>query len=408
MGDILFLAHRIPYPPDKGDKIRSWNILKYIAGRANVHLGAFVDDPRDMAHAARLESVCRSVKLIQFETGDRWKRAFSGWWRDMPISVALYEDREMRRWVRDRIKTCDIDRIFVFSGQMAPYALRHSAENRHIVMDFVDVDSDKFAQYASESRWPKSALYAREARLLEAFEKQVARHADLSLFVSDAEAAMFKRGAGSSAHSVEALHNGVDLNYFSASAKYEPMSLAGHPALVFTGAMDYRPNVDAVCWFASTVLPRVRAVHPDATFHIVGGKPADAVRALGRLPGVTVTGRVPDVRPYLAAADIAVAPVRIARGVQNKVLEAMAMSRPIVTTSAAFSGIDAEPGRDLIVRDSAEDFAEAVNAVVSDDTLSASLGGNARRCVEQRYSWAAQLHKLDHVLGLANEKDVAA
>jgi sugar transferase (PEP-CTERM/EpsH1 system associated) len=408
MGDILFLAHRIPYPPDKGDKIRSWNILRYLAERATVHLGAFVDDRDDLAHADALRAMCKTVKLVELRHRDRLQRAWRGWRGELPLSVALYDDRAMKRWVWERIKSDIIDRIFVFSSQMAPYALGHTAESRTIVMDFVDIDSDKFAQYAADSRWPWSSLYRREARLLAAFEKQVARHVDRSLFVSDAEAAMFRRMAGSSSAAIEALGNGVDLRYFAADAAFEAMALSGSPRMVFTGAMDYRPNIDAVVWFAQSILPMIRASHADACFYVVGNKPAAEVVALGKLPGVVVTGRVPDVRPYLAAADVVVAPVRIARGVQNKVLEAMAMARPVVATTAAWSGIEAEPGRDLVVRDQPDAFAAAVVALAGDTEQARRLGTNARRLVERCYAWNAQLAKLDAWLGLEQTKDVAA
>lgn len=400
MGDLLFLAHRIPYPPDKGDKIRSWNILKYVAERAPVHLGAFVDDPEDMKHAEFLASVCKSVKLIPMDPKEKLKRAWTGWRKGEALSIALFDDRAMKRWVWDRVKHDDIDRVFVFSSQMAPYALGHTSQERRVVMDFVDIDSDKFAQYAKESRWPKSRLYAREAKLLQAFEKQVARHVDVSLFVSDAETAMFRRIAGSYAHTVDTLHNGVDLAYFSPAADFAPLGDEAGPRLVFTGAMDYRPNVDAVCWFADAILPLVRKRYPAARFFVVGGKPAPEVQALASREGIVVTGRVPDVRPYVAAADVAVAPVRIARGVQNKVLEAMALARPVVATEAAWSGIDAEPERDLLVRSDAESFAVAVCAVLDDPALGARLAGNARQQMENRYAWPAQLAKLDAWLGL--------
>lgn len=404
MGDLLFLAHRIPYPPDKGDKIRSWNILKYVAERAPVHLGAFVDDPEDMKHADFLASVCKSVKLIPMDPKDRLKRAWVGWRKGEALSISLFDDRAMKRWVWDRVKQHDIDRMFVFSSQMAPYALGHTSQGRRMVMDFVDIDSDKFAQYAKESRWPKSWLYAREAKLLQSFEKQVARHVDVSLFVSDAETAMFKRIAGSYAHTVDTLHNGVDLEYFSPSADFAPLGdeagIGAGPKLVFTGAMDYRPNADAVCWFADAILPLIRKRYPQARFFIVGGKPTPEVQALGSREGIIVTARVPDVRPYVAAADVAVAPIRIARGVQNKVLEAMAMARPVVATDAAWSGIDAEPERDLLVRDDAAAFAAGVCAVLEDPALGTRLSESGRRQVESRYAWSAQLAKLDGWLGL--------
>lgn len=408
MGDVLFLAHRIPYPPDKGDKIRSWNILKHITARARVHLGAFVDSPEDMMYEEKLSSVCKSVKLLPIEARGRLQRVLGGLQRDLPLSIALYEDKRMRRWVWECIKAYDIDRIFVFSGQMAPYALGHTSEDRRIVMDFVDVDSEKFAQYARESRWPKSWIYAREARLLGAYEKQVARHVGVSLFVSDAETALFKRLAGSYAHSVQTLHNGVDLEYFSPDASFGSVTLDGAPALVFTGAMDYRPNADAVIWFSNEVLPLVRKTWPGTVFHIVGSKPGREVKALAQHTAIRVTGRVDDVRPYLAAADMVVAPLRIARGVQNKVLEAMAMARPVIATTAAWSGIDAQPGRDLLVCDTPDDIAAAISDVVAKALPGELLGSMARRRVEQRYAWPAQLAKLDEWLDLANVKDVAA
>jgi sugar transferase (PEP-CTERM/EpsH1 system associated) len=407
MHDILFLAHRIPYPPDKGDKIRSWNILRYLAERARVHLGAFVDDPDDFRYADALASVCASQRLVALTKQGRAGRIANAFRRGMPLSVALYENPEMRRWVSQAMRSHPIDRMFVFSSQMALYALEHKAERRRLVMDFVDIDSDKFRQYSADSSWPRSWLYAREARTLGDFEKQVARRADVSLFVSDAETAMFKKLAGSYGHRVETLHNGVDLDYFSPTAPVGTVAWAGSPRLVFTGAMDYRPNIDAVGWFVAEVFPVLRSRFPAASFAIVGAKPDEAVKRLGDIDGVLVTGRVPDVRPYLKSADVAVAPLRIARGVQNKVLEAMAMARPVVATTAAFSGIDASPGEDLLVVDDAPAFAAAIAEVAGSRARAAALGDAARRCVETRYSWAGQLSRLDADLLLDNYREAA-
>jgi glycosyltransferase involved in cell wall biosynthesis len=165
--------------------------------------------------------------------------------------------------------------------------------------------------------------------------------------------------------------------------------------------MDYWANVDAARWFVGEVWPRIRAAHGDATFHIVGGNPTAEVKALGRAPGVTVTGRVPDVRPYIAAADVVVAPMRIARGVQNKVLEGMSLARPVVTTPQGLEGIDAQPGRDLVLADGAEKMAAAIEIVLSDNLPGiavAELCANARLHIVEHYSWAAQLTVLDALL----------
>ncbi|MHB9878256.1 TIGR03087 family PEP-CTERM/XrtA system glycosyltransferase [Pacificimonas sp. ICDLI1SI03] len=396
--ELLFLSHRIPYPPDKGDKIRSWNILKHLTERFDVHLGAFVDDPADRQHEPFLRSICKDVCLLDVATGRaRASRLLGGLASAKPLSIAMWEDREMHRFVRALLDRGGVDHVFLFSGQMAPYVLKHTTRRRLIVMDFVDIDSDKFRQYSRQSSWPKSKIYAREAKLLAQFEKNVARNVDASLFVSEAEAALFKSYAGSYAHTVYPLNNGVDLDYFSADADFTPMT-PGQPAFVLTGAMDYKPNIDAAIWMAKDILPRVRKTLPKAEFWVVGSSPSKEVKALGKREGISVTGRVPDVRPYVAAADIAVAPIRIARGVQNKVLEAMAMGRPVVATQHAFSGIHAEPGRDLCIADSAEDFAAQLIELMQDEVRRRDLGAAARSRMVAEYSWPHQMQRLDAII----------
>ncbi len=394
MPDILFLAHRIPYPPDKGDKIRSWHILRYLCTRARVHLAAFVDDPADFAHRAFLEQHCASVKLIPLDRSQRWKRALKGWSSGEPLSIAIYRDRAMNDWVRDVLRREDIGTIFVYSSQVAPYALPHISGNRRVIMDFVDMDSDKWQQYAAVSTGLKKRIYDREARKLLQFEKQVARAVDASLFVSDDEAALFRKLAGSYGHAIKAMHNGVDLDYFDPAA-VAPLGDARQPCITFTGAMDYRPNADAVIWFVEHVWPLVRARAPSATFYIVGSKPGPAVQKLAEVPGVIVTGRVPDVRPYLAAAAAVVAPLRLARGIQNKVLEAMAMARPVVATPAAFEGIDATPGVHLFVEEAPVAQADLIASLFLDSDFGHGMGRRARARMAERYGWEACLAVLD-------------
>lgn len=401
MDDILFLAHRIPYPPDKGDKIRSWHMLRHLAGRARVHLGAFVDDPADMAHADMLRSLCASVKLLPMVGAARALRAGMGLLAGEPLSVALFADAAMRRWVNATVGANPVGGLFAFSGQMAPYALPH-VRGRRSVMDFVDLDSEKWAQYAREGKGPRAWLYAREARRLLAFEASVAARVDATLFVSEDEAALFRARAGIAGERVHALSNGVDLDYFDHNAAFARAPAERHdlraPNFVFTGAMDYRPNADAVRWFADAVWPTLLERLPDARFLVVGSKPGPEVRALADRAGIVVTGRVADVRPYVAAATVVVAPLRIARGIQNKVLEAMAMARPVIATPQAREGIDAEPGRDLIVADSAMDYAARCVALATDPARANALGTAARACVVARYAWEPKLRLLDDLL----------
>ncbi|HYJ82829.1 MAG TPA: glycosyltransferase, partial [Allosphingosinicella sp.] len=263
-----------------------------------------------------------------------------------------------------------------------------------------DVDSAKFEAYGTEGG-AMAAIHRREGRLLAAFERSVAGRADVSLFVSEAEAELFRRRSGLEGADVRALQNGVDLDYYDPEAGFARIGEGG-PLIVFTGQMDYAPNIDAVRWFAGEVMPRL----PEARFAIVGRKPPEAVRRLAG-PRVVVTGAVPDVRSWLAAADVVAAPLRIARGIQNKVLEAMAMARPVVASPAAFEGIEAEPGRHLLVAGTAEAQAEAINGLLGDPERARRLGEAARRRMEQAYRWEARLAPLAGIIGAAPRRAAA-
>jgi sugar transferase (PEP-CTERM/EpsH1 system associated) len=234
-----------------------------------------------------------------------------------------------------------------------------------------------------------------------AFDRRVAATATASVFVAEPEAALFRCLVPEAAAKTMAIANGIDAAYFSPDRTYPvPFSPADGPAMVFTGTMDYWPNVDAAIWFANEILPLIRQRHPTACFYVVGANPAAEVTALKALDGVVVTGRVDDVRPYIAHADVAVAPVRIARGIQNKVLEAMAMARPVVTTPKALEGIDAVPGRELLLGGDAQSFADAVLSVLDGSAMS-SLGAAARTMVLRAHDWEALLSAFDPLLGIA-------
>lgn len=392
MGEILFLAHRIPFPPDRGDKIRSWNLVKKLAEIAPVHIAAFADDARDLGHAPALAKVAASHKIVLRDV-NRPLAAIRGLMGGRPLSVALFEHAELRTHVARILVERPISAIVAYSCQMAQYVPEASPGVRFI-MDFVDVDSAKYAAYGQSQLGPMGWINRREGRKLLDFERLVARRADVCLFVSEAEAQLFRAASDLGPDRVIALENGVDLAYFDPHADFQPLppdQRGQGPLIVFTGQMDYRPNVEAVDSFARNGLAPIRARYPDCRFAIVGRDPVPAVRALASWPGVLVTGAVGDVRGWLAAADIVVAPLRLARGVQNKVLEAMAMARPVIASPQAAEGIDAFPGRDLLVaRDSAEEAAAALD-LLDNPEAAARLGRAARARVEARYSWNATL-----------------
>ena len=387
---ILFLAHRVPYPPDRGDKIRSYHVLRHLARRAPVHLYAFADDPADEIPHPVLRDLTASCTIVPRRKG-RARATLEALASGRPVSLTAFDSAAMRAALA-AAPCCDA--TYCFSGQMAQYL----PADRPAVMDFVDVDSAKFGQLAETAALPLRPLLRREARLLGRFERDVAARVAASLFVTDAEAALFRAGGGRGRIAV--VENGIDARFFDPAATFE--RLPAGPLIVMTGQMDYRPNVDAAIWFADAVLPRLRLRHPEACFAIVGRNPAPALQALARRPGVRVTGAVPDVRPWLAAATVCVAPLKLARGVQNKVLEAMAMARPVIASPAAAEGID--HGGTVEVADGVDAWVERVGAVLAAPRK--NLAGRAQ--VLNRYAWAVRLAPLDALLGLGQRSREAA
>lgn len=396
---LLYLVHRIPYPPNKGDKVRSFNILRQLATRHRVFLGTFVDHPDDVQHIDKLSEWCEESRVIRLDPRRAKIASLRGLLTGEALSVPYYRSAALADWVKQVVAREGIHEAVAFSGPMAQYLDAPGLSHR--VIDFCDLDSAKWTQYAGDHRWPMSWLYRREGRCLLAFERAAAAGADASIFVTEAEADLFRKAAPELAGRVSAMQNGVDADYFSpANGGISPYP-AGGPVIVFTGAMDYWPNVDAVVWFATELLPKVREQVPDARFWIVGMNPTPAVQALAG-EGVVVTGTVPDVRPYLAHADAIVAPLRIARGIQNKVLEAMAMARPVVISSAPATGLAARAGHDCEIAHSSEEFVSRTVALLGDVTLRRNMGLAARDAVLRAYSWSAHLAALEKLLGASN------
>lgn len=399
MQDILYLTHRIPYPPNKGDKIRSWHILKYLAQRYRVHLGTFVDDPDDWQHVDTVKKLCGETCFAFLNPRTARLRSLGALAGKRPLTLDYYHNSGLQQWVGTVMKEQAIERVLVFSSAMAQYVT--GARQARRIIDFVDIDSDKWRQYAEKKSWPMSWLYRRESRSLLGYERQVAREFDASLFVSQAEADLFKQLAPESAAKVSFFNNGVDAGYFSPAHEYPNPYPSDEMAIVFTGAMDYWPNIDAVQWFAREILPAVLASNPDARFYIVGSRPAPQVQVLATLAGVRVTGAVPDIRPYLAHARLAVAPLRIARGIQNKVLEAMAMTKPVVASIQALEGIAAKIGEEVLLARDREEFISTISPLLQHPQN--YIGQAARVRVLADYTWERNLERVDELLSHAPE-----
>ncbi len=407
MSGILFLAHRLPFPPNRGDKIRSHNLLKALAKLAPVHVGCFAETRSDLAAGVELDALADS-HCMPLRTKSLPIAGIEALLRGEPVSVAAFRHPRLADWVARTLAAQEIDTIYVFSGQMGQYVPDDWAGR--VIVDLVDVDSAKFEAYARDARWPMSAVHAREARLLRAEESRLALRAERTLLISDAEAALFGSRAPASCHRrIAVLGNGIDHD------RFDPAWVERHPALattgphvVFTGQMDYPPNVEAARRAAERLMPRIRAVHPEAQLHLVGRAPVAEVRALDGVNGARVWGEVPDVRPFLAGADVVLAPLAIARGVQNKVLEAMAMARPVVLTPEAATGIPGEHGVHFAVAGSDEALAAAALEMVAAPEQARAMGEAARRRVIERMGWPAMLASLPDIVGLGPERRDAA
>ena len=393
MGDILLLAHRVPYPPDRGDKIRGFHILKYLSERKRVHLIAFADDTCDLKSKSGLAKFTGNRSII-WRSKPRAVAAIEALLGRKPVSLTAFGNKPLREAVDNILSRHSIDTIYVFSSQMAQYL--PSRPRQRVIMDFVDMDSAKFASYAKSSTGPMAWFMRREAKMLFSHERAVAHRASASLFVSTAEADLFRAMSG--AERVHVVENGIDTEFFDPMAHFKRID-SMNSLIVFTGQMDYRPNIEAVTWFVEAILPHIHVRHPEARFAIVGRNPTEAVKALANQPGVIVTGEVADVRGWIAASCVVVAPLKLARGVQNKVLEAMAMARPVVASRAAAEGID--HGGTIRVGGTVGEIAEEVIALLDDPAVAAAIGRDARAQVQARYSWDARLAPLDSILGIS-------
>jgi sugar transferase (PEP-CTERM/EpsH1 system associated) len=398
-GEILFLGHRIPFPPNRGDKIRSHHVLRRLARIAPVHVGCFADDDGDAGQEVELANLAASYCLLR-RSKPLALAGVQAITTRQPISLTAFYDTRMAQYVAQALANSKVSTIFVFSGQMGQYVPVDFAGR--VIMDFCDVDSVKFEAYAALKNGPMGWMHAREERLLRAEEERLALLADISLLISHKEAELFRSRLSPKAQSsarIEVLGNGIDAEFFDPTlVQPEPqIAGAGGPRLIFTGQMDYPPNIAAVERVARQILPLVRRRSPEATFHIVGRAPTDAVKALAG-EGVFVWGSVEDVRVWLRGADMALCPLEIARGVQNKVLEAMAMELPVVLTSAAATGIHAMANHHFAVADSDAGLAAAIVELATNPRGAAQMGMDARRLVVEQQSWQSALAPLTDYL----------
>ena len=394
MKKLLYLVHRIPYPPNKGDKIRSFHFLKALAEEYEIFLGTFIDDSEDKQYVDALKPYCKDSFCVDLQPKLAKLISLSGFLRNEALSLPYYRSQALQAWVDRVIDTHHIDQAMIFSSPMAQYLVKHPQVD--LVADYVDVDSDKWLQYAKSKPLPASWVYERESQKLLDYEANMASRAKSTLFVSEQESKLFKQLAPLVAEKIDYVNNGVDTVFFDPLLTYESPFSQTEIAIVFTGAMDYWANVDAVIWFAQHVFPLVKQRCADARFYIVGSKPTRQVLQLADADNsIIVTGRVEDVRHYVANAAVVIAPLRIARGIQNKVLEAMAMAKPVVVTPAAIEGIVISENIQVAVAEAPSEFAEQVIKYLN---ALDSIALENRQYVQAEFSWQQNGKRLCEIL----------
>jgi len=383
---VLYITHRVPFPPDKGDRIRTFHLLRQLAARGRVWLACPGDEPVSDESRAALGALCERVEIVPVGTRARWAKAALSAATGGSLSEGLFAARGLRRaaraWAREAGFACAV----ASSSALVPYLKVPELRAVPKVIDLIDVDSQKWLDFAARARPPKSWIYKLEAARVRKLERDLSQWARAAAVVSRAEADVFDSFTRPGAATVAT--NGVDLDFFA------PQPCAEEPALAFVGALDYLPNEDAAVWFAREVFPLIRARVPEAEFRVIGRSPTPAVRALAALPGVKVIGQVPDVRPYVASAALAVVPLRLARGVQNKVLEAMAMAKAVVAAPAALAALNTEDDVHLVRASAPAEWVAAVTALLANPARRAELGRAARAYVDAHHHWERCLKPL--------------
>jgi sugar transferase (PEP-CTERM/EpsH1 system associated) len=385
---IFFICLRVPFPPDRGDKIATYNLVRHLSSTNEVHVFCLSDGAPDEVNVTALANYTRSVTAVPRSAVAEKLRGVKALFTGMPLSVALVNEKEMHAAVKSASDRLSPDIIIVYSSNAVQFVAGLSAPR---LMYFSDLDSQKWGEYSRKKPFPINWLYRRESRLLLEYERRSAATSSRSIVCTPAEKRDFERLIPDTA--VDILANGVDLRHFR--SRHVPKQVG---TMIFTGVMDYFPNVDGVQWFCATVLPLIRERVPHARFVICGRNPTAAVQRLARQRGVVVTGEVPDVRAYLDAAEICVVPLRVARGIQNKLLEGLAMGIPCISSRCSWGGTVIPPGEGILVADDPREFAEHAIRLFQDDQYREQMGRKARAAVEERYTWDAQLQRLDLII----------
>ncbi|PTB93715.1 sugar transferase [Marinobacter sp. B9-2] len=394
---IVVLSHRIPFPANKGEKIRTFHQIQYLADCGHeITVLAPYEHAEEISYGKALEERLR-IKAIMFPLRPKWLRLARGLVTNDALTLSYFYSAGLQKTFDRLVSSGDYDAVLCTGSAMAPYVFRNpeltgrdKPAPLRLIMDFMDLDSDKWRQYQASSGLPMKLVYGREARLINRVELRSYQRFDECFFISANEVDLFSMQLPEN-RKLSVLANGINTSSFFPVREEDA---ARKPTFLFTGVMNYKPNEDAVLWFADVLWERIRAEWPDAEFIIAGMDPSSRIKQLGKLPGITVTGLVEDIVPFYQKADIFVASFRIARGVQNKILQALACGLPVITTRLGLEGINATPGEDILVADTEQEFFEAIKKILETETLYNSLSLNGVELIQREYSWDSVLQGL--------------
>jgi sugar transferase (PEP-CTERM/EpsH1 system associated) len=386
---ILYVCHRFPFPPRRGGKIRPFNMINHLAANHEVTVASIVRSDEEAEEGRGIARHCARYEMAQVREPVQVMRMIARLPTTVPSSLGYFYSTDLARRVGGLLAHKRFDLIFVHCSSVAQYVARFDGAPK--ILDYGDMDSQKWLEYARYKPFPLSIGYWLEARKLERDEKRLARRFDLCTATTRAEWETLERFAPGTA--TDWFPNGVDGEYFAPSSEpYEPDTIS------FVGRMDYYPNQEAMFDFCARTLPALRARRPRLKLVIVGADPSPAVRRLGERPGVTVTGSVPDVRPYLARSALVVAPLNIARGTQNKILEAMAAGVPVVASIVAAGGVDALEWEHLLVASSPGDYAQAILYILENPGERRRLAAAGRARMLSHHAWSSSMRRLDGII----------
>jgi sugar transferase (PEP-CTERM/EpsH1 system associated) len=377
---ILYLCHRIPYPPNKGDKIRAFHQLRGLAAQHEVDLFTLTDHADDRFQKSALAPYCQRITVSHLSPRLSRLRALPFLLTQSPLTLPYFYCAELHREIRSAILQRSYDRIFVLCSAMAQYVDLDGGIP--VVLDLVDVDSDKWSQYADSANFPLSVIYKREARQLQKYERNICEKAACVLVTTAREAQLVRQIAP--AARVHVVPIGIDTKHYNQVG--EP-PVGGARTIIFVGEMSYYPNEQAVIYFARYVLSLINQSLEGVRFLIVGRNPGRKVKELQEIHGIEVTGSVPDVRPYLAQAQVSVAPFKIAAGLQTKILEALASGLPVVATPRALQGLSPRVADVIEAGESAAEMAAKIVFLLKDPELARRLGLEGRCRVAAEYDW---------------------